>query len=185
MVLWPTALEIEPGTVIKTAAYNNKVPGPAIRVREGQQTTIEVSNMSGSPDIVQTPRMRIALCREIAPACALTLASRASAGANGFGADDDDAKNNGPPFFGFVKDCDGSAIDDAKIVVTIKTLNASMVLHTNSQGHCFVPGFDKSIDPANVDIACAKDGYREVAHARKSALDAAAPVEVDCMLARQ
>jgi hypothetical protein len=135
----------------------------------------------------ETPRMRIALCRATTLACALALAlaSRAWAGANGFGNDDDDAKNNGPPFFGFVKDSGGGAIDDVKIVVTIKTLNASMVLHTDSQGHYFVPGFDKSIDPANVDIACTKDGYREIAHARKPALDAAAPVEVDCILARQ
>jgi FtsP/CotA-like multicopper oxidase with cupredoxin domain len=59
VVLWPTSLEIAPGTVVKTVAYNNKVPGPAIRVREGQQTTIEVSNMSGSPDIVHWHGLKI------------------------------------------------------------------------------------------------------------------------------
>jgi hypothetical protein len=129
--------------------------------------------------------MRTALRRAAMLACALALASRAWAGANGFGSDEADAKNNGPPFFGFVKDKGGGGIENAKITVTLKTLNASMVLHTDSQGHFFVPGFDKSIDPADVDIACTKDGYREIAHARKPALDAAAPVEVDCILDRQ
>jgi FtsP/CotA-like multicopper oxidase with cupredoxin domain len=59
VVLWPMTLEIAPGTVVKTIGYNNKVPGPTIRLSEGQQATIEVSNMSGSPDIVHWHGLKI------------------------------------------------------------------------------------------------------------------------------
>jgi len=118
-------------------------------------------------------------------ALALAFAPRAWAGGGSFGSDDvNDAKDNGPPYFGFVKDNNGDAIDDVKITVTVKNLNSSMILRSDSQGHFFVPGFDKSIDPANVEIACTKDGYHEIAHARKPVTDPTTPVEIDCILAR-
>ena len=129
--------------------------------------------------------MPIALRHATMLACALTLASRAWAGGGSFGNDEDDAKNGGPPFFGFVKDQGGAAIDDAKITVTVKNLNSSMILRADSQGHYFVRGFDKSIDPANVDIQCSKDGYTEAQHVRRPALDPGSPVEVDCILQHQ
>ncbi len=44
-------------------------------------------------------------------------------------------------------------------------------------------GFDKSIDPDDVEIACSKDGYKETGHARKPTSDPTSPVEVDCILA--
>jgi FtsP/CotA-like multicopper oxidase with cupredoxin domain len=47
-----TALEIAPGRVIKTLAYNDRVPGPLIRVREGARVTIDVTNNSTLEDIV-------------------------------------------------------------------------------------------------------------------------------------
>ncbi|HXQ51763.1 MAG TPA: carboxypeptidase-like regulatory domain-containing protein [Stellaceae bacterium] len=130
--------------------------------------------------------MPIALIRAAILAFALALASHAWAGGGSFGNDEDSGdQDSGPPFFGFVKDKGGDAIDDAKITVTVKNLNSSMILRTDSQGHYFVRGFDKSIDPDDVDIACGKDGYREIAHARKPASDPKAPVEVDCILDRQ
>jgi hypothetical protein len=116
---------------------------------------------------------------------ALALAWQARAGGGSFGNDDTDQDNGGPSFFGFVKDTDGDAIDDAKITVTVKNLNSSMILRADSQGHYFVRGFDKSIDPADVDIQCSKDGYTEARHMRRPALDPGSPVEVDCILQRQ
>jgi FtsP/CotA-like multicopper oxidase with cupredoxin domain len=48
----PCSLEIAPGVVVKTAAYNGQVPGPMLRVREGVPVTIDVTNASANPDIV-------------------------------------------------------------------------------------------------------------------------------------
>jgi FtsP/CotA-like multicopper oxidase with cupredoxin domain len=46
-------LELAPGNVVRTVGYNGSVPGPPIRVREGQRVTIEVvNNLCGIDDIV-------------------------------------------------------------------------------------------------------------------------------------
>lgn len=48
----PLRLEIAPGKVVKTTAFNGKVPGELIRVSEGKQITIDVVNETDVPDIV-------------------------------------------------------------------------------------------------------------------------------------
>jgi FtsP/CotA-like multicopper oxidase with cupredoxin domain len=48
----PVSLEIAPGKVIKTTAYNGTVPGPALRLQEGKPVTIRVINDSGYPNLV-------------------------------------------------------------------------------------------------------------------------------------
>jgi FtsP/CotA-like multicopper oxidase with cupredoxin domain len=48
----PVSLEIAPGKVIKTTAYNGTVPGPALRLQEGKPVTIKVINDSGYPNLV-------------------------------------------------------------------------------------------------------------------------------------
>ncbi|MGA2536940.1 MAG: multicopper oxidase domain-containing protein [Terracidiphilus sp.] len=48
----PCSLEIAPGVVVKTTAYNGQVPGPVLRVREGVPVNIDVTNASANPDIV-------------------------------------------------------------------------------------------------------------------------------------
>jgi FtsP/CotA-like multicopper oxidase with cupredoxin domain len=48
----PLALEIAPGRVVKTTAFNGKVPGDLIRVREGEEVTLDVVNETGVEDIV-------------------------------------------------------------------------------------------------------------------------------------
>lgn len=45
-------IEIAPGRLIKTTAYNGSVPGPLIRVPEGRATTIEVHNDTSTPELV-------------------------------------------------------------------------------------------------------------------------------------
>ena len=111
------------------------------------------------------------------------FASAARAGGGGFGADDaDDNKDAGPPFFGVVQDKDGKAVADAKITVTIAKSNSTLVLHADSQGHFFVRGFDKSIDPKDVALACGKDGYRTAAGVKAPSTGASTPIEVTCVL---
>ena len=48
----PCKIEIAPGIVIETRAYNGQVPGPILRLREGVPVTIDVTNASSDPDIV-------------------------------------------------------------------------------------------------------------------------------------
>src|SRR5271154_4568703 len=48
----PLKLEIAPGKVIRTVAYNGRVPGPLIRWPEGKPITIDVFNRTAIPEIV-------------------------------------------------------------------------------------------------------------------------------------
>jgi len=128
---------------------------------------------------------------QIVGAAVLTLvlalaANGVNAGGGSFGQDEDNSdQDSGPSFFGFVRDKGGDGVDDAKITVSVKNLNSTMILRTDSQGHFMVKGFDKSINPDDVDIACSKDGYREVAHSRVPQQAVTAPIEVDCILEHQ
>jgi FtsP/CotA-like multicopper oxidase with cupredoxin domain len=48
----PFKLEIAPKKIIRTVAYNGRVPGPLIRWPEGKPITIDVVNNSDAPEIV-------------------------------------------------------------------------------------------------------------------------------------
>jgi FtsP/CotA-like multicopper oxidase with cupredoxin domain len=48
----PVSLEIGPDEIIKTTGYNNTVPGPVLRLKEGKPVTINVINESGYPNLV-------------------------------------------------------------------------------------------------------------------------------------
>ena len=45
-------LEVGPGSVIKTLAYNGQAPGPLLRMTEGKTVTVEVINESQDPEMV-------------------------------------------------------------------------------------------------------------------------------------
>jgi FtsP/CotA-like multicopper oxidase with cupredoxin domain len=48
----PTMVELAPQVVISTIGYNDKVPGPLPRVREGQHVTVDVVNDTDVPEFV-------------------------------------------------------------------------------------------------------------------------------------
>lgn len=48
----PLALEIAPGRIVRTLAYNGQVPGPLLRVRQGRPFKLEVWNDTDDEDIV-------------------------------------------------------------------------------------------------------------------------------------
>jgi FtsP/CotA-like multicopper oxidase with cupredoxin domain len=48
----PTLVELAPQVVISTIAYNNKVPGPLLRVREDHPVTVDVVNETDVPEYV-------------------------------------------------------------------------------------------------------------------------------------
>jgi FtsP/CotA-like multicopper oxidase with cupredoxin domain len=45
-------LELAPGKIVDTFAYNGGVPGPVLRLREGQKVNIDVTNNTDIEDIV-------------------------------------------------------------------------------------------------------------------------------------
>ena len=55
----PIRLEIAPGKTVRTTAFNGRVPGDLIRVREGRQVTVDVINETSEPDIVHWHGLKI------------------------------------------------------------------------------------------------------------------------------
>jgi FtsP/CotA-like multicopper oxidase with cupredoxin domain len=48
----PYTLEASPKHHIRTVAYDGQVPGPLLRMRQGQQQTVEIQNHSTEPEVV-------------------------------------------------------------------------------------------------------------------------------------
>ncbi len=48
----PCVLEASPKHKIQTVAYNGKIPGPLLRMREGREVTVEICNRSADPEVV-------------------------------------------------------------------------------------------------------------------------------------
>ena len=108
------------------------------------------------------------------------------AGGAGFGDDDDNSEEEGPSYFGFVKDTNGATVPDAKVTVGIKD-RGGIVTRTDALGAYKVPGFGKDVDPRDVEIACDKQGYeqlRTLRRMRSPNADPKIPVETECTLQR-
>jgi FtsP/CotA-like multicopper oxidase with cupredoxin domain len=48
----PYTLEASPKHRFRTLAYNGQVPGPLLRMRQGQEQTVEIHNLSPDPEVV-------------------------------------------------------------------------------------------------------------------------------------
>jgi hypothetical protein len=107
------------------------------------------------------------------------------AGGSGFGDDDDPSEDEGPSYFGFVKDAGGATIPDAKVTVSVKD-RGGVVTRTDALGAYKVPGFGKEISPNDVDISCEKPGYKQTRTLRRNLPppDSKIPVETDCHMQR-
>jgi hypothetical protein len=105
--------------------------------------------------------------------------------AGGEADDHEHSEDDGPRFFGFVKDGSGRIIPDAKVVAEIKGLG-SVVTRTDKMGAHRMPGFGKHIPPNNITISCSKDGYKQLRAVRRSApaKTAVTAVETECVLQR-
>jgi hypothetical protein len=105
------------------------------------------------------------------------------AGGTGFGDDDDDTSDEGPSYFGFVRDGSGVGVPDAKVTAELKDRGA-LVTRTDIMGVYKIPGFGKDIDPQDVSIACAKDGFKQVRVFRqpRAGADTKDPIEIECYL---
>ena len=105
------------------------------------------------------------------------------AGGSGFGEDDSD-DDNGPSYFGFVREVDGPGIADAKVTAALKDRGA-LVTRTDIMGVYKIPGFGKEVDPKDITISCAKEGYKETSVERRPGSDPKDPVEIECYLQKQ
>jgi FtsP/CotA-like multicopper oxidase with cupredoxin domain len=46
----PTRLELAPGHVVSTTAYNGQFPGPLVRLKEGRRVTVDIHNQTATPE---------------------------------------------------------------------------------------------------------------------------------------
>src|SRR5258707_13076056 len=120
----------------------------------------------------------------IGVACMLSTALWA--GGSGFGDDYENSEEEGPSYFGFVKDTNGATVPDAKVTVGIKD-RGGIVTRTGALGAYKVPGFGKDVDPRDVEIAWDKQGYKQLRTLRRMRspnADPKIPVETECTLQR-
>lgn len=114
-----------------------------------------------------------------------TMTASNTARAGGEAGLDDHPQDEGPYFFGFVKDTARKAIRDAKVMAEIKG-RPSIVARTNAAGFYRIPGFGKDISPNNVTVSCAKEGYKQTKAFVKTAAakKPVTAVEIECTMAR-
>ena len=107
------------------------------------------------------------------------------AGGSGFGDDDDASEDEGPSYFGFVKDAGGGTMPDTKVTVAVKD-RGGVVTRTDALGAYKVPGFGKEVSPNEVEITCEKQGYKQTRTLRRPLPppDSKIPVETDCFVQR-
>jgi hypothetical protein len=120
--------------------------------------------------------------RAVIAAMVVCVPLLAYAGGSGFTDEDIQSAQDGPPFFGFVREVDGPGVKDAKVTAELK--GGSLVTRTDLLGIYKIPGFGKSINPDDVNISCAKDGYKQaniVRHPHDPS-DTKDAIEVDCYL---
>jgi hypothetical protein len=106
------------------------------------------------------------------------------AGGTSFQLDEDRHADVGPSYFGFVRDASGVGVPNAQVTAQLKD-RGPLVTHTDIMGVYKIPGFGKDIDPNDVSISCAKDGYKQVRTLRRPRGDAKDPVETECYLERK
>jgi len=110
-----------------------------------------------------------------------------SARAGGASLTDEDVGSgaNGPSFIGFVRASGGIGINDAKVTAELK--GGALVTATDVLGLYKLPGFGQGVNPDDVKISCAKDGYKQANVVRRphASGDASTPIEVDCYLQKQ
>ena len=97
----------------------------------------------------------------------------------------DEHPDEGLVFFGFVKDGRGAAVAGAKVTATMKSGDTFMV-QTTAAGLYRLPTFKKEINPADVVITCAKEGYKQTRVIRRQVTkaDPLKPVETECRMER-
>jgi hypothetical protein len=133
---------------------------------------------------MRTPGRRVSMAG-LAVAGFCMLSTALWAGGSGFGDDDDTSEDEGPPYFGFVRDASGATLPDAKVTVAVKD-RGGVVTRTDALGAYRVPGFGKEIDPKDVEISCEKEGFKQTRTLRRGLPppDSKIPIETECTMQR-
>ena len=97
----------------------------------------------------------------------------------------DDHQDNGPSYFGFVKDTNGKIVPDAKVTAEIKGRGA-VVTRSDKLGTYKLPGFGKETSPANVTISCSKEGFKQTRTFRRTQIGKTpvTAIETECTMQR-
>ena len=113
----------------------------------------------------------------------LFLLIAACAWAGGEMGDGDKKGDEGPHFFGFVRDEGGRPLADAKVSAAIRN-GTTYIMRTPKTGMYRFGGLAKTVTSDDVTITCAKDGYKQVRTFRrpiaKGRTDKA--IETDCRM---
>lgn len=98
---------------------------------------------------------------------------------------DDHSHDDGPRFFGFVKDSSGKIVPDAKVTAEVKGLG-SVITRSDKLGTYKMPGFGKHISPNNITISCSKDGYKQTRTLRRTppGKTPVTAIETECIMQR-
>jgi hypothetical protein len=124
------------------------------------------------------------LLRKLVVATATLLAAAGTGPALGGGDDYDamaDKEGKGPSYFGFVRDTRGVAVPDASVVLRPKS-GEPVVIKANRVG-IYRSHISKDVRPEDVEVACEKEGYKQVRVARRST-PGAMNVETSCTMQR-
>ncbi len=95
-------------------------------------------------------------------------------------------EEDGPTYFGFVRDMRNTPVNDAKITLKIAS-GLTYVTRTDRSGIYRVRGLGKNVNPANVAISCSKEGYQQVRVLRRPIPrgKAVKSIETECRMQRQ
>jgi hypothetical protein len=123
--------------------------------------------------------------RLLASAALIASAANVWGGGASFGDPDEHSPDEGPRYYGFVKDERGAPVRDARVTATYRTL--SLATRSNATGAYRLRGFKDDINAAEVTITCAKDGYTVLRVFRRTTIPKGKPVkavETECRLKR-
>ena len=95
-------------------------------------------------------------------------------------------EEDGPTYFGFVRDMRNAPLNDAKVTLKIAS-GLTYVTRTDRSGIYRVRGLGKQVKPEDVVISCTKDGYQQTRVVRRPAPrgKAVKSVETECRMQRQ
>ena len=114
-------------------------------------------------------------------ACAAALALPALAGGDDYDASQD-AEGKGPAYFGFVRDHRGSPVSDAQVILRPKK-GEPVTLKSNVLG-LYRSHITKEIPPADVEVSCGKNGYKQAGVMRRPGQENDMHIETNCTLQR-
>jgi hypothetical protein len=112
---------------------------------------------------------------------ALAYVAPAFAGGDDYDAASD-TENEGPAYFGFVRDQRGAPVSDAQVILRPKK-GDPVVLKSNVLG-LYRSHVKKEVDPSDVEISCGKSGYKMAGVMRRPGQEHDRHIETNCTLQR-